>query len=56
TDARGDDAYSLLARNGGGVVMEVLDASDPFKFWVIGSKTPFALESAIVEAKNSAKP
>lgn len=52
--ARGDDAYSLLARDGGGIVVMNTDASDPFKQWVIGSKTPFALEAAIVEAKKSA--
>ena len=56
TEARGDDAYSLLARHGGGVVVENLDVSDPFRQWLIGSKTPFALESAISEAKQSLKP
>jgi hypothetical protein len=52
-DARGDDAYSLLARAGGGIVVHNLDVSDPFKQWVIGSRAPFALENAIIEAKQS---
>ena len=52
-EARADDAFSLLSRKLGGVVVENLDPSDPYRQWVIGSAHAFALADAITAAKET---
>jgi hypothetical protein len=52
-NARADDAFSLLQRRYGGVVVENLDATDPFRHWVMGSRHAFQLADAITAAKET---
>lgn len=47
TGVRADEVHSLLHRQGGGVVVEVADETDPFRRWVIGSSHPAELAAAI---------
>lgn len=51
-EARADDAFSLLSRKTGGVVVENRDSTDPYRQWVIGSAHAFALADAITSAKD----
>lgn len=51
--SRADDMNSLLHRNGGGVVVQIVDASDPFAAWVIGSRRPAELAAALRELSRS---
>lgn len=51
--SRADDVNSLLARQHGGVTVQVADDSDPFGAWVIGSRKAAELTAALESIRGS---
>lgn len=49
TGATGTEMLSLLGQKYGGVVVENLDATDPYRQWVIASKSAEKLQTALRE-------
>ena len=52
-NAKTTDALLFTRSNSGGVVVEILDSTDHYRHWVISSRNPQALASALNDSRTS---